>query len=471
VADADRISPPVDPGSADSQSVSIRVSLDAGFRLARLRSLHHAVQMSEKERRYSVQLVEETIPADRDFELVWSADLGLAAGAAVFTEQVGSDTYALLMLVPPHEQATRPAAPREVIYIIDTSGSMQGPSIVQAKAALTMALNRLQPADRFNVIQFNSFTETLFPQPMPATVANVEAALDYVDALEADNGTEMLPALQAAFAMKPSATHLRQIVFITDGAVGNEEQLFALIKSSLGSARLFTVGIGAAPNGHFMRGAAAMGRGTFTFIGSDREVQQRMGQLFEKIESPALTDIELRWPEGLTADLALSSVPDVYYGEPVILSARLSGSARGLISLTGRSGSGYWLRQMQLSIATPSPGVASLWARGRIDDLLDERRAGANPDAIRQQVLALALAHRLVSPYTSLVAVDRTPVRPAAVASIPTAVPQVAPAGSAWSGAAVAYPSTATPAPLHLALGAMLLMLALVLLAPRRQRT
>ncbi|HJS22361.1 MAG TPA: marine proteobacterial sortase target protein [Steroidobacteraceae bacterium] len=471
VPDAARVAAPVHPGGADSQRASIRVSLDAGFRLAKLRSLHHPVQVSDQGRRYAVQLVEEAIPADRDFELVWSADLGATAGAAVFTEQIGRETYALLMLVPPHEQAMRPAAPREVIFIIDTSGSMQGPSILQAKAALALALDRLQPTDRFNVIQFNSLTETLFPEPVVANAANLEAALDYVAALEADNGTEMLPALEAAFAMPASAAHLRQIVFITDGAVGNEEQLLTLIKRSLGRARLFTVGIGAAPNGHFMRGAAGMGRGTFTFIGSDREVRERMGELFEKIESPALTDIELRWPDGLSAELALTSVPDVYYGEPVILSARLVGRVQGLLSLTGRSDSGYWLRQVPLAIATPYPGVASLWARSCIDDLLDQRRAGADPETIRREVLELALAHRLVSPYTSLVAVDRTPVRPAGVASGKAAVPHVAPAGSAWSGATVGYPATATPAPLHVALGAALLFLGLLALAlARRER-
>jgi Ca-activated chloride channel family protein len=471
VPDAGRITPPIDPGGADSQRASIRVSLDAGFRLGKLRSLHHAIQVSDKERRYAVQLVAETVPADRDFELVWSADLGTAAGAAVFTEEVEGETYALLMLVPPHEQPTRPAAPREVIFIIDTSGSMQGPSIVQARAALTMALDRLQATDRFNVIQFNSYTETLFPHPVAASTANLDAALDYVAALEADNGTEMLPALEAALAMPASAAHLRQIVFITDGAVGNEEQLLALIRGRLERARLFTVGIGAAPNGHFMRAAAGIGRGTFTFIASDRDVQERMGQLFEKIESPALTDVELRWPAGLSAELALSSVPDVYYGEPVILTARLVGPVKGLLSLTGRSDSGYWLRQVPLSIATPYPGVASLWARSRIDDLLDERRAGGDPEIIRRDVLALALAHRLVSPYTSLVAVDRTPVRPAGVSSGNAPVPHVAPAGSAWSGAAVGYPATATPAPLHAAYGAALLMLALLALALlRRER-
>ena len=472
VPDAARISPPVDPGGTDSQRASIRVSVDAGFRLAKLRSLHHAVQVSDKDSRYALQLVEEAVPTDRDFELVWSADIGMTSGAALFTEQVDGETYALLMLVPPHEQRTRPAAPREVIFIIDTSGSMQGPSIVQAKAALTMALDRLQPTDRFNVIQFNSFTETLFPEPVVASTANLDAALDYVAALEADNGTEMLPALEAAFAMPASAVHLRQIVFITDGAVGNEEQLLALIKNRLGRARLFTVGIGLAPNGHFMRGAAAMGRGTFTFIGSGQEVQERMGQLFEKIESPALTDVDLRWPEGVSAELALNSVPDVYYGEPVVLTARLVGSVKGLLSITGRSDSGYWLRQVPLSIAKAHPGVASLWARGRIDDLLDERRAGGDPDIIRREVLALALAHRLVSPFTSLVAVDKTPVRPAGVSSGKTAVPNVAPAGSAWSGAAVGYPATATPAPVHAAIGAALLLLGLVaLVLARRERT
>ncbi len=471
VSDADRMSPPINPGGPDSQRASIRVSLDAGFRLATLRSLHHAVQVSDAGRRYAAQLVEEFVPADRDFELVWSADLGSTAGAAVFTEQVGADTYALLMLVPPHERTARSPAPREVIFIIDTSGSMQGPSIVQAKASLAMALDRLQPDDRFNVIQFNSFTETLFPEPVQASAANREAALDYVAALEANHGTEMLQALGAALAMRSSSDHLRQIVFITDGAVGNEEELLTLIRRDLGRARLFTVGIGAAPNGHFMRGAAAMGRGTFTFIGSERDVQERMGELFERIESPALTDVELRWPEGISADMALAAVPDVYYGEPVVLSARISGRIQGLLSLTGRSDSGYWLRQIPLSIATPHAGVASLWARSRIDDLLDERRAGANPEIIRRDVLALALAHRLVSPYTSLVVVDRTPVRPTGAPSASTAVPHVAPAGSAWSGAAVGYPATATAAPLNVACGAILLLLALTALAlPRGER-
>jgi Ca-activated chloride channel family protein len=470
VADAANITPPIEPGGPRSQRASIRVLVDSGFQLAALRSIHHAVQVSERERQYSVQLAEETVPADRDFELIWSPGLGTAPDAAAFIETIAGDTYALLMLVPPHETASGPAAPREIIFIIDTSGSMEGPSIRQAKAALGLALERLALHDRFNVIQFNSTHESLFREPVPVTLASRAAALEYVAALEADSGTEMRPALEAAFAMPSSREHLRQIVFITDGAVGNEAALMALIRRDLGNARLFTVGIGAAPNGHFMRGAAAMGRGTFTFIGSEQDVEERMLQLFEKIESPALTDIEIGWPAGVTVDLAQLAVPDVYYGEPVLISARINGPVGGLLSLTGRGGSGFWLRQIPFSIATPHSGVAALWARTRIDDLLDQRRGGADPDAIRTQVIALALEHRLVSPFTSLVAVDRTPVRPGGVSSTNAAVPNTAPAGSAWSGAAVGYPATASSARLQFVLGMILVGLAPILFSIRRGR-
>jgi Ca-activated chloride channel family protein len=466
--DAERVTPPVDPGRSASQRVAIHIRVDAGFRLASLRSLNHAVQVSESQSSYEVQLVEREVPADRDFELVWSPDVGTAAGAALFTEQVGTDTYALLMLVPPHEERAVVTAPREVIYIIDTSGSMEGNSIRQAKAALTLALGRLRSSDRFNVIRFSDRTETLYVDPVPATSERIADALEFVAALDADGGTEMLPALQAAFRMKASTQHLRQIVFITDGAVGNEEELFELIRR-IGSGRLFTVGIGAAPNGHFMRTAAAMGRGTFTFIGADADVGRRMGELFEKIERPALTDIDLAWPSGITAELSASRIPDVYYGEPVVLTARLASVPRGLVSLSGRNGSGFWMRQIALTNPRKDAGVASLWARNRIQDLLDQRRGGADAETIRQQVLVLALGHSLVSPYTSLVAVDRTPVRPAGIDSRAAAIPHTAPAGSAWAGTQVGYPGTATSARLHLLIGVALLLGAF-LAWPRRQR-
>ncbi len=468
VPDADRITPPVDPGTPASQRASISVALDAGVRLIALGSLYHPVVTAESAGAYHVTLKDGMVPADRDFELVWSPDVGTAPAAAIFTERLGAETYALLMLMPPHESTDAPRAPREVILILDTSGSMEGTSLLQAKAAVELALARLGPQDTFDVIQFNSVTETLFPRPLPATADNVRRALEYVRNLQATGGTEMRAAFEAAFALPAGQGRLRQIVFMTDGAVGNEEELFRLIESRLGTARLFTVGIGSAPNGHFMRSAAAAGRGSFTFIGSGQQVHERMAEVFRKIENPALTDVELQWPAGVQAQMALSEVPDLYYGEPVVVTARLQGEPAGLLSLTGRGASGAWVRQMPLSSGRAHEGVASLWARNRIQDLLERRRSDPEPGRVRAQIVELALAHHLVSPYTSLVAVDRTPVRPETDGSVARALALTAPAGSAWAAGSVAYPAAATDARWHLWIGSGLLLLGLFVMRRRQ---
>ncbi len=231
------------------------------------------------------------VPADRDFELHWTPDVGRAPGAAVFVEPKDGKTYALVMLVPNAPDASLPRMPREATYIIDTSGSMAGTSIVQAKAALLYALDRLAPGDRFNVIEFNSRARPLFDVPMPVDPATLGRARSFVSGLKADGGTEMREALTLALRAPKVEGFVRQIVFLTDGAVGNENELFALIRERLDDRRLFTVGIGSAPNSHFMTKAAQFGRGTFTYIGDTREVQEKMAALFRKLESPVLTDV------------------------------------------------------------------------------------------------------------------------------------------------------------------------------------
>jgi len=228
-------------------------------------------------------------------------------------------------------------------------------------------LRTLQSADRFNVIQFNSVHEALFDEPVSASKENLSQAQRYVRNLRATGGTEMLPALLAALTMPESRKHLRQVIFITDAAVGNEDQLMLAIRQELGSARLFTVGIGAAPNGHFLRNAARTGRGTFTYIGSINEVESKMTALLNKLTHPVLTDIELSWPAGVVPEYAPASVGDLYAGEPIVVTARLQSPAKGLLNISGRTSS-TWTRQIPLTDMQPRTGVASLWARNRIGD-------------------------------------------------------------------------------------------------------
>ena len=160
---------------------------------------------------------------------------------------------------------------------------MAGPSMEQAKLALLSAIRRLQPSDRFNVIEFDDDATRLFETSRSADRRSVEEALQWVEALDSDGGTEILGALQLALDGKETAGVVRQVVFITDGQVGNEAQIFDFIRKNLGATRVFTIGIGSAPNSYFMRNAARAGRGTFTHIGDVREVEGKMTALIRKL--------------------------------------------------------------------------------------------------------------------------------------------------------------------------------------------
>ena len=455
--------------SAAVQRVAIEVELDPGFALEGVQSLYHAIRTSATASGERITLAAEEAPADRDFELTWKPQVTPDTQAAAFAETSGADTYMLLLLTPP-QMTTRQVLAREVIFIIDTSGSMQGPSIEQARAALELGVARLKPTDRFNVIRFSDEASALFRAAQPASAVNVAAASGFIGALRASGGTEMRGALELAFASAPDPERLRQIVFITDGSVGNEDELVRMIQARSGSGRLFTVGIGAAPNAYFMHAAAAAGRGSYTFIGNRAQVQERMTDLFQKLERPALTNLEVRWPGNVPAELAAALPADVYAGDPLVIAARLPQLPQGLLTLSGTSEGHPWMRQVPITAVSPQAGIAKLWARERIA-ALSQGGLGAQDAATRQGIVSLALAHHLVSDFTSLIAVDLTPVRPAHEPLDGMQVPGAAPQGSYWAAGSTGFARTATPAPLLALIGGFALALAGLLFAAGRGRT
>jgi len=471
VPDADRITPPFVPArDGHANPVSITIDMNAGFPLAKVARSYHAIDVEERPgNRYRIVLGDGPVPAARDFELVWTPDVGSAPGAALFTETLGGKTYALLMTLPPTlADADTPRAPREITYIVDTSGSMEGVSIAQARDALSMALDRLQAGDRFNVIEFNSTSTSLFTAPMPFDAATHAQAKRFVAKLRARGGTEMLPALAAALDGPPESELMRQVVFLTDGAVGNEDAILRLLHDKLGDRRLFTIGIGPSPNTFFLTKAAQFGRGTFTFIGDVREVRQKMTDLFRKLESPALTDITVDWPGG--TDAWPRRVPDLYAGEPVVVTAQFpAGTLQGNVLISGSRAGQKWQAVLPMQDGATEAGVAVLWARAKIDALMDAGRQGPperEPD-IRNAVLDVALTHHLISKYTSLVAVDVTPTRPVGTDTLKSAVPGNIPEGLTGFDQ---LPRTATPAALSLVMGALLLLAAAVAECLRRRR-
>ena len=466
VGDASRITPPHVTASQDHR-ISLRANIDAGMPLEIVASRYHPVEVSEDRGRYTVSLAGNDVPLDHDFELLWRPVASAVPRAMVFRETIAGQPHYLLMVIPPDvEKHAGLTMPRELIFIVDTSGSMHGASIAQAKQALTRAIDDLGPADRFNVIEFNSSARALYHQSVAADAANLAHARRFVNGLEANGGTEMRPALRLALDAPGSEAYLRQIVFITDGSVGNEDELYAMIESRLGNARLFTVGIGSAPNSWFMRKAAELGRGTFVVISALHEVGEKMERLFDKLGSPQVTNINVSWPGGAVTEAYPEIVPDLYLGEPVTVRARASAAFQpgSVVRVSGDSAGGAWNRDLPLASDGEHPGIGALWARAKIAALHDEQRRGADPEATRKAVVDTAIAHHLVSRHTSLVAIDKTPVRPAGDPLAREQVPNLLPYGQSMN-AIFGFPATATNAAVLQRRGLLLLLAGLLLLA------
>lgn len=451
------------------QPISIKAEINMGLPLAAVESPYHEIALSRQQARYQVRLAKGAAPMDRDFLLRWQPLPDSAPRAALFHERVGEHEYALLMVLPPDPSAPQStsagAIPRELVFVIDTSGSMGGSSIEQARASLAYGLGQLTPRDRFNIIEFNSRARALFPRALDANRHNLARAAEFVRHLDAGGGTEMKTALELALPLAEQPDQrLRQVVFITDGAVGNEIDLFREIERRLGASRLFTVGIGSAPNNWFMRKAAQAGRGDQVMIGNILEVQQSMQQLFTRLSQTALAHLEVDWP--VAVDTYPRAVPDLYPGEPLLITARASDSLlNSSVIVRGRGADAGW--QTELSAAPPPveleaayTGISTLWARAAIEALLDEKVLGRDEQSVRDAVLPIALEHQVMSPYTSFVAVEQAPSRPAQLGLQKQAVANLRPRGQAPQP--FAWPSTATDSRLNLLLGLVALVLACV---------
>jgi Ca-activated chloride channel homolog len=469
---AESITPPV-VFDANGPLLHVRVLLDAGFPLQRVVSPSHELSVTSAAQTgtLDISLKDGPVIADRDFRLEWQPVRSGVPASAAFEEEFEGQRYALLLLLPP-EAAAEPSSriPRETSFIIDTSGSMSGSSIEQARSALESGLAALKPSDRFNVVAFDSTARQLFDTSVLATAKNLERARGWVRQLEANGGTEMIPALELALAQPTHPDHVSQVVFVTDGSVGNEPDVFRFIQAQLTSQRLFTVGIGSAPNQYFMRSAARFGRGTFTNVASTTEVASRMGELWSKLETPLLRQIGLTWNGAGDVQAWPERVPDLYAGEPLVVVARLAAGTTGLHVAGQRRGQAFAsdllldVRASQSSgKATAQRGIHRLWARRKIESLMDRMIEGRSEEEVRPEVTALALQHRLLSKYTSLVAVDQT--RSVSEPGPDVAVANELPAGNSMFGN---MPQTATPGPTCLLVGA--LSLSAAWLTARRSR-
>lgn len=428
---------------------NLSINIDVGLELIDIQSKYHKIETKNPAfGQYQVTLNEQSA-ANRDFLLEFKPLQKAQAQAAFFTEQLDNgERYGLLMLMPPDDHFTQTERlPREMVFVVDTSGSMHGQSMEQAKSALFYALSLLDSDDSFNIIGFDNQVTPLGEKPMVANDFNLRRAERFIYDLQADGGTEIKGALDAVLDDKEHIGFVRQVVFLTDGSVSNEDALFKHISAKLGDSRLFTVGIGSAPNSLFMRRAADVGRGSFTFIGSSNEVKPKMQQLFDKLAHPAISQLALKsdntgeqpleyWP---------SPLPDLYFAEPVMVAIKLD--EQQSISLHGQTAQGPLAIELNTQQGQQAKGVARLWARQKINSLLLYNEL----QAVKPEVESLALAHQLLSPFTAFIAVDKTPLSHVAeqTVQVQNQLPQ---------GLKMRLPQTDGQSRLHILLGLILLI-------------
>jgi Ca-activated chloride channel family protein len=412
VADADRISPPVTPkGTRAGHDISIAMRIDAGVALESVASGSHEIDVS----RASAHAVElklrnaAEIP-NRDFEVNWDV-AGRKIGDALLTHRDARGGFFTFLLTPPGRVLESESTPKEIVFVLDTSGSMDGFPIEKSKEVIKLAMDGLRERDTFNLITFAGDTHVLFPQPAPATPENVGRAQRFLLSRRGSGGTEMMKAVRAALAPSASREHVRVVCFLTDGYVGDDAGIIAEVKRHP-EARVFSFGIGDAVNHFLLDKMAEESRGEVEYVSTRDDGSAAARRFHERVRTPVLTDVEIDWGGLAVSDVYPQRLPDLFSAKPVVVKGRYTGTGEGVIRLKGRQAGRAFVREIRVKLGSEAgnEALASLWARAKVDALMSRDWAGVHrgtaPEELKAEIVKLGVAYRLMTPYTSFVAVE-----------------------------------------------------------------
>jgi Ca-activated chloride channel family protein len=454
VPDASKISPPVAGVHTDDEHAghdfSINVSLAAGLYVTDVDSTSHKISAERTgPDSFNVKLADDAALPNKDFILKYKV-AGTGIGDAVLTHADQSGGYFTLILQPPEKVPDNAVVPRELIFVLDTSGSMWGFPLDMAKKTIARALDNLRPEETFNLITFSGDTRILFPQAVSATPENIKAAKQVLGGAYGSGGTEMMKAIRTALgddaaAGKPPAgptPPLRVVCFMTDGYVGDDAAIVAAVKKHP-EARVFAFGIGTAVNRFLLSKMAEEGHGEVEFVTSPDEAQPAADRFYERVHSPVLTNISIDWQGLPVAEVYPAQLPDLFSAKPIIVTGRYTRASSGSLVIHGTRAGGPFTRTIQVDFPAENASHAALekiWARRKVDDLMSQDWMGIQQgnSKYKAQIVDVGLKHSLATQYTSFVAVetktviqDGKPVRIEVPVELPEGVsPLAVPSGS-----------------------------------------
>jgi Ca-activated chloride channel homolog len=443
VPDASRITPPVTPkGTRAGHDISLKVSLDAGVPVQKIRSVLHKVSMSHQEGSPKATVVldqGDSIP-NKDFILQYDVAGNDIQDALLFHTKKGMGGFFSLILQPPLKPRSSQITPKEMIFVIDTSGSQMGWPIEKAKETMKYCIENMNEGDTFNLMAFSNHVDKLFASPMANSKENREKALDYLAHRLGSGGTEMLPAVNEALQPRDDPQRLRIVCFMTDGYVGNDMQVIDAIKKNIGNARFFSFGVGNSVNRYLLDKMAEMGRGEVEYVTLNRHGDEVAEAFQRKIGTPLLTDIKMGWGNLSVSETYPRRSPDLFSGKPVIITGRYKAGGRGEIKLMGKCAGKPYERIIKVNFPDAEPShdvLASLWARTKVEDLMDQDlsgiQSGQPKQDIKEEITKLGLAFRLMTQYTSFVAVEEKVITEGGVPKT-VAVPVEMPDGVSYEG-------------------------------------
>lgn len=400
------------PATRAGHDLSLEVTLDAGMPLTDFKSTTHEIAVDRKSpSRATLKLASQTTIPNKDFVLQYGV-AGAKVSDALIAHRGQLGGYFTFVLQPPERVVAEDVTPKELIFVLDTSGSMSGFPLEKAKEAMKYALDGLYPRDTFNLITFAGDTHILFPQPVPATKENLATAQTFLSGRRGAGGTEMMKAIRAALAPSADRDHVRIVCFMTDGYVGNDFEIINEVKRNPG-ARVFSFGIGSSVNRFLLSKMAEEGRGEVEFVGLQDDGSAAARRFHERVRSPLLTDVSIEWNGLPVMDVYPKRIPDLFSAKPIYVHGRYSEAANGTLTLRGRMNGKPVTRAVKVTLPGSQPenaAMATLWARERVEDLMSRDWRSANTGnfdaATKSEVIRLGIKFRLMTQFTSFVAVE-----------------------------------------------------------------
>jgi len=409
------INPPVTAkGTRAGHDISVEVALDSGVPLNFLRSLTHDVDIQRNgSTKAVVKLRNKAELPNEDFILQYDVS-GTKIADAVMTHRGAQGGFFTMILQPPGRVPAEEITPKELVFVLDTSGSMSGFPIEKAKETMKLAMDGLHPRDTFNLITFAGDTHVLFPEPVPANPENLAKAQAFLAGRRGSGGTEMMKAIRAALEPSDQHDHIRVVCFMTDGYVGNDMEIIGEIRKHP-NARVFSFGIGTSVNRFLLDQMAREGRGEVEYVGLEEEGSPAARRFQERVHTPLLTDLKLEWNGVAVSEVYPARLPDLFGAKPVIISGRYDAPGRGVLRLRGKQAGRDFVREVAVNFPNAEPAhevLATLWARRKVDALMAQNWTGMQTGdpgpEIKSAITKLGVEFKLMTQFTSFVAVEES---------------------------------------------------------------